>query len=162
MKDDVTTIGLSEAFLVSIINKTLNYWEENKVVNLWDIEKHVKGRGCLHDSGSIYATPHGNLTFTLYNFLGLFHGHYKIWVNPNTFEYKIKKAGEYCTFTTIAPPDDDTVYTKDMLSTEQQIEIEGHIANTLYMFFYSSYKHPYGAFSTSLQKLVFGSCEEDF
>ena len=133
------SISITKDKLNEIIDNTLNYWKVNSVVNEWDCYKQIKGYGSLKYTYQMDITPKGNLSFILYNFLGLFHGHYLINVNPQTFEYAIRKDSEYFNFISTSPSDDSTIYTKDMLTKEQQIEIEGHIANSLRFVFYGDF-----------------------
>lgn len=162
MADTTRQIDLTKEFLDSIRQKTLNYWRDNKITNEWDCERTIKGYGCLKNTHFLNETPKGNLSFVLYNFLGLFNGHYEFIVNPTTFEWKMRKYGDYCTFTEILPTDDTTIYTKDNLSKEQIIEIEGHIANTLYFVFYSEFKRNCGVNSTAWQEWIYKRVAEDF
>ena len=90
MADTTIQIDLTKEFLDSVRQKTLNYWRDNEITNEWDCDRTIKGYGCLKNTYFLNETPKGNLSFVLYNFLGLFNGHYEFIVNPTSFEWKMR------------------------------------------------------------------------
>lgn len=155
-------IALTEDFLKSTFQQTLDYWSNNKILNEWSCDKTIKGVGCLKIAYKLKETRKGNLSFELYNFLGVFSGHYQILINPNTFEYKIRKFADYCTLNSYVPTKDTSVLSCEDLTDEQRIEMNGHIAYTLYSLFYSCYRRDYPIASVSYQQSVYKKVAEDF
>lgn len=157
----MNNIDLTNDFLNGKIDKAIAYWRDNSVRNEWDANGGIKGRGCLKETYILHETEKGNLSFVLFNFLGLFNGHYEICVNPVTFEWGIRKYGTYQSLTTIGPSDDTKVYTKSDLTKAQVIEMEGHIANTLRFVFYSEFRRNCNVQSVSWQLFISGKVAED-
>lgn len=159
------SIPQTKSKLVEIMNKTIKFWNENNIINEWDIYKQTKSYGCLKYTYQLDVTPNGNLSFILYNFLGNFNGHYQFLVNPNTLDYKVRKYGDYGSLTTIKPTEDKSIYTKENLSIEQHIELMGHIAKTLHFVFYGDF----GKFNRNCfvhdvhwQQMIYKKVAEDF
>lgn len=96
------------------------------------------------------------LRMILWNLLGCFDGHYECLVDLDTFEYKVKQHSYYGGLTWTTPAKDTTVYTKAILTHEQQIKIEGHIAITIKEIFYPGIYNPLPVMDVHTQRLVFG------
>ena len=97
-----------------------------------------KLKGYKQKTWSGHWTNKGNIHFILWNLLGIFNGHYNVVVNPETFEYRVKKHSEYGNLVSYLPTKETTVWTKENMSQEQIDYIEPCIAKTLYDLLYPS------------------------
>ena len=97
-----------------------------------------KLKGYKQKTWSGHWTNKGNIHFILWNLLGIFNGHYNVVVNPETFEYRVKKYSEYGNLVSYIPTKKTTVWTKENMSQEQINYIEPCIAKTLYDLLYPS------------------------
>lgn len=97
-----------------------------------------KLKGYKQKTWSGHWTNKGNIHFILWNLLGIFNGHYNVVVNPETFEYRVKKHSEYGNIVSYLPTKETTVWTKENMSQEQIDYIEPCIAKALYDLLYPS------------------------
>lgn len=97
-----------------------------------------KLKGYKQKTWSGHWTNKGNIHFILWNLLGIFNGHYNVVVNPETFEYRVKKHSEYGNLVQYLPTKETTVWMKENMSQEQVDYIEPCIAKTLYDLLYPS------------------------
>ena len=97
-----------------------------------------KLKGYKQKTWSGHWTNKGNIHFILWNLLGIFNGHYNVVINPETFEYRVKKHSEYGNLVSYLPTKEITVWTKENMSQEQVDYIEPCIAKTLYDLLYPS------------------------
>ena len=97
-----------------------------------------KLNGHKQKTWSGHWTNKGNIHFILWNLLGIFNGHYNVVVNPETFEYRVKKHSEYGNLVSYLPTKETIVWTKENMSQEQVDYIEPCIAKTLYDLLYPS------------------------
>ena len=97
-----------------------------------------KLKGYKQKTWSGHWTNKGNIHLILWNLLGIFNGHYNVVVNPETFEYRVKKHSEYGNLVSYLPTKETTVWTKENMSQEQINYIEPCIAKTLYDLLYPS------------------------
>lgn len=95
-----------------------------------------RARGASKYAWSGNWTDKGNIHFILWNLLGVFHGHYDVVVNPDTFEYRVKKRGEYGNLVSYLPPREEKVWTRENMVREQIDHIEPIVANTLLNLLY--------------------------
>ena len=98
-----------------------------------------KLKGYKQKTWSGHWTNKRNIHFILWNLLGIFNGHYNVVVNPETFEYRVKKHSEYGNLVSYLPTKETTVWTKENMSQEQINYIEPCIAKTLYDLLYPSF-----------------------
>ena len=77
-----------------------------------------KLKGYKQKTWSGHWTNKGNIHFILWNLLGIFNGHYNVVVNPETFEYRVKKHSEYGNLVSYLPTKETTVWTKENMSQE--------------------------------------------
>lgn len=119
---------LSQRFLESKITTLLEYWNKYQCFG-WSGRK--QSCASIHVPTQIDLMPNGEFEFILWNMKGTFNGHYKCRVNPLTFEYSVRKHGDYGNLISYLPPSDDTIYTSDNMTDEQRFEIEASIARTI-------------------------------
>lgn len=127
---------LSKEFLEEKINRLLEMWKG-------DEEKYrFMGYNHIYMPTQAYETDNG-MRFILWNMIGEgFYGHYEVFVNTDTFEYKVKKYGEFGGLTWIRETEDKKVYDRDDLTEPQRLNIEASIAKTImwcYDKIYESY-----------------------
>lgn len=138
--------------------------EENKEITEFISEEFLKKKSVGYQMRALSGnwTDKGNIYFPLYNMLGEFNGHFHIIVNPYTFDYRIKKIGDYGNLVSYIPVKDNKVWKSGRMTKKEVNAIEPCIAKALLDFLYPSitFKNKKTGFSCNLSNLI--KSEDDF
>ena len=143
------SIKLAQTFLEDKVKPYIDYLNKDELYERFNINNILYGV-------DLRVSEFDNIIFEVYNVRGVFGGHcgqMSIWVDPNTFDYKIKPKALYGSVESVNNGDIIASYT---LSGNDKIVFDGIVANTLYQTFYGYYRCNHPIMDKHLQNIIFG------